>query len=132
MTEPLRYLCKSFFSQLNIYNINYLDRFLYESINKLPIKHSMVAYIVLIKCLKYHLNQEQLNLKTLYLEMSCSEIATREQLLKLHRDGWLLIETCADDKRVKYIKPTAKLIENSNLIIRNSSPLNFAKPFNFS
>ncbi len=132
MTEPLRYLCKSFFSQLNIYNINYLDRFLNESINKLPIKHSMVAYIVLIKCLKYHLNQEQLNLKTLYLEMSCSEIATREQLLKLDRDGWLLIETCADDKRVKYIKPTAKLIENSNQIIRNSSPLNFAKPFNFS
>lgn len=132
MTEPLRYLCKSFFSQLNIYNITYLDRFLYESINKLPIKHSMVAYIVLIKCLKYHLNQEQLNLKTLYLEMSCSEIATREQLLKLDRDGWLLIETCADDKRVKYIKPTAKLIENSNQIIRNSSPLNFAKPFNFS
>lgn len=132
MTEPLRYLCKSFFSQLNIYNINYLDRFLNESINKLPIKHSMVAYIVLIKCLKYHLNQEQLNLKTLYLEMSCSEIATREQLLKLHRDGWLLIETCTDDKRVKYIKPTAKLIENSNQIIRNSSPLNSAKPFNFS
>lgn len=132
MTEPLRYLCKSFFSQLNIYNINYLDRFLNESINKLPIKHSMVAYIVLIKCLKYHLNQEQLNLKTLYLEMSCSEIATREQLLKLDRDGWLLIETCTDDKRVKYIKPTAKLIENSNQIIRNSSPLNFAKPFNFS
>lgn len=132
MTEPLRYLCKSFFSQLNIYNINYLDRFLNESINKLPIKHSMVAYIVLIKCLKYHLNQEQLNLKTLYLEMSCSEIATREQLLKLDRDGWLLIETCADDKRVKYVKPTAKLIENSNQIIRNSSPLNFAKPFNFS
>jgi len=58
MTEPLRYLCKSFFSQLNIYNINYLDRFLNESINKLPIKHSMVAYIVLVKCLKYHLNQE--------------------------------------------------------------------------
>ena len=132
MTEPLRYLCKSFFSQLNIYNITYLDRFLYESINKLPIKHSMVAYIVLIKCLKYHLNQEQLKLKTLYLEMSCSEIATREQLLKLDRDGWLLIETCADDKRVKYVKPTAKLIENSNQIIRNSSPLNFAKPFNFS
>lgn len=80
----------------------------------------MVAYIIIVKCLKYHLSQQELKLKTLYLEMTCSEIATREQIVKLTNGGWLILEQSHQDKRVKFLKPTDKLLRTSNQIMHDS------------
>ena len=132
MRNSLWHYFSSFFSRVNSYNISYLDNFLHECTTNLPINNSMVAYVIIVKCLNYHLNEKELNLKTLYLEMTCSEIATRDQILKLINGGWVRLEKSKNDKRVKFLKPTEKLIFLSDKIMNNTASIAISSLLKFA
>lgn len=130
MNVSLQLIWMRYVAQQSNNNITYLDNFLAECYQNLPIKHSMVAFIVLVKCLKFHLSERELNLKKLYLEMQYSEISIRKQIVILQSSGWVTIEVSAQDRRVKFLKPTKKLLQYSNQILRNSTSLKSYKNLN--
>jgi len=82
----------------------------------------MLAFLIIVKCLKHHFNQESLNIKNLYLQLEYSELAVRKQILRLKKMGWLEVECSHLDKRVKYLFASKKLIEHCNQILKKTSP----------
>jgi len=123
MDISLQLIWMRYVAQLNCSNILYLDEFLSECSKNIPIKNSIVAFVVLVKCLKVHLSNQELNLKKLYLDMQYSEISIRKQIYILESFGWVIIEVSAKDRRVKLLKPTDKFLRHCNQILYNSSTI---------
>jgi DNA-binding MarR family transcriptional regulator len=124
MRQKLSTLIYSFVSlaYLNSRNIRYLDSFLAECIKTLPIRHSMLAFQIIVKCLKNHFKQEHINLKHLHLELNYSELAVRKQIIRLQKLGWIELRFSEEDKRVKYVYASEKLINQCNQILFKTAP----------
>lgn len=79
--------------------------------SRLPINNSVIPLSIILKTMRYHLEDDELSFKKLYSEVKSSEIGARIHVSRLVNTNWIQIEKSTYDFRVKVIKPTTKMLE---------------------
>lgn len=98
--------------------------------SRLPINNSVIPLSIILKTMRYHLEDKELSFKKLYSEVKSSEIGARIHVSRLVNTNWIQIEKSTNDFRVKVIKPTAKMLDTFNSLsneIRHKLPINEEK-----
>jgi DNA-binding MarR family transcriptional regulator len=86
-----------------------------ESLGKhLPIQNSLIAYDLILLLSIHNYAQGHITVKQLFNSLPHSATAVRYHYKRFIDDGWLENYSDAKDKRIKYIRPTSKLIEMVN------------------
>jgi DNA-binding MarR family transcriptional regulator len=102
---------------MNSTEINQLLHELHGSLAHLPIQNS-IAYEIILIAMLFHLRNEELSLKSLFTNVKSTEMGARYHLNRLTKDGWLDLKQSENDLRVKFVYPTAKLIQHYELFHR--------------
>lgn len=95
-----------------------------ESLTKnLPINNSLVAYDLILILSIHNFARGHITVKQLFNSIPHSVTAIRYHYKRFINDGW--IENYADpkDKRIKYVRPTLKLIEAVNSYTQDTENL---------
>jgi hypothetical protein len=82
--------------------------------SRLPINNSVIPLSIILKTMRYHLDDDELSFKKLYSEVKSSEIGARIHVSRLVNTNWIQIEKSTNDFRVKVIKPTEKMLDTFN------------------
>lgn len=85
-------------------------------VEKLRIDNSIIPLIIILKTIRYHLENRDLSFKSLYAEVKSSDLGTRIHITKLANKNWIQIEKSETDSRVKLIKPSIKMLDTFNAI----------------
>ena len=94
----------------------------------LPIQNSLIAYDIILLLSIHNYAQGNITVKQLFNSLPHSATAVRYHYSRFIKDGW--VETYMDtkDKRIKYVRPTYKLIETVNSHTRDAENLLIEKP----
>lgn len=77
----------------------------------LPIEDSFIAYDLLLMIASAFTNSQQLTVKQLFSSLPHSYSAIRAHYIRLIDRGLIEHDHHPEDKRVKYVKPSQKLVE---------------------
>jgi DNA-binding MarR family transcriptional regulator len=77
----------------------------------LPIEDSFIAYDLILIIANSFANSDQLTVKQLFSSLPHSYSAIRAHYMRLIDKGLIEHEIYSEDKRVKYVKPSQKLVE---------------------
>ena len=77
----------------------------------LPLDGSLLAFDLLTVTAHHTMLGQALNLKQLNTQMNYSEAGVRKQLKRCLEQGWLELQAGQNDKRVKYVVATPKLLK---------------------
>ena len=91
-------------------NVTGLLKVLNSAFEHLPIETSLIAYEVILITMKFHVENEELPLKIIFLNKNFTEMGARYHLNRLIKNGWLVSERSQSDLRARVISPTKKLI----------------------
>lgn len=80
-------------------------------IHYLPVHNSLLPFHIITTTMSHHMDGKELSLKGLSMHLEWSQTGIRKHVDRLSKDGWVIIDTSSTDKRVKYIKPSQKLID---------------------
>jgi DNA-binding MarR family transcriptional regulator len=102
-----------------------------ESIHKLrswcaknlPIDNSFIAYDLLLQLSIHDYSKRDLSVKQLYASIPYSYTAIRIHYQRFFNDGWIENYSSKNDGRIKYIRPTKKLLEVINLYAKTAEEL---------
>lgn len=96
---------------------------LIQHFNKeLPLKNSIVPLLIITKVIKHESNGSDLTLKALFSEINSSFLCTRMHLSELETNGWLILESSAYDKRVKFVKSSYQLRNSFQSVYEKNLP----------
>ena len=84
-------------------------------IDNLPIENSLIAYDLILLLSIHNYSQGQITVKQLFASVPYSYTAVRSHYLRLLEDGWIELHPDHKDKRIKYVRPTQKLVKMMNL-----------------
>jgi hypothetical protein len=80
----------------------------WESSN-LCLQQSTLALDLLVLIAHHSFHSLPLSCKGCYSSLNFSDVAIRKQLLRYVNEGWIYIEQCRDDRRVRWVKALPKL-----------------------
>jgi DNA-binding MarR family transcriptional regulator len=79
-------------------------------VEMLPIDKSIVALDIIYSVMGKHLEGNPSPVKTVLADVPHSPTGVRYHYKRLVDDGWLETEPCSHDSRIKYLRPTDKLV----------------------
>jgi len=82
--------------------------------DNLPIENSLIAYDLILILAINNYAENNISIKELFASVPHSYTAVRGHYLRFVNDGWVEHYLDESDKRIKYVRPTAKLIEIMN------------------
>lgn len=85
----------------------------WESSN-LYLQQSTLALDLLVLIAHHSFHGLPLSCKGCYSSLNFSDVAIRKQLLRYVNDGWIHIEQCRNDRRVRWVKALPKLTAAMN------------------
>jgi DNA-binding MarR family transcriptional regulator len=101
-----------------------------DSLGKyLPIQNSLIAYDLILWLSIHNYSRGHITVKQLFNSLPHSATAVRYHYKRLINDGWIENYMDAKDKRIKYIRPTAKLIEIVNAYTQDTEYILTNKQF---
>jgi len=80
----------------------------------LPIENSLIAYDLILVLAINNYAKNNISIKELFASVPHSYTAVRGHYLRFVKDGWVEHYLDESDKRIKYIRPTAKLVKTMN------------------
>jgi DNA-binding MarR family transcriptional regulator len=80
----------------------------------LPIQNSLVAYDLILLLAIHNYARGHITVKQLFSSLPYSATAVRYHYSRFINDGWIENYKDSKDKRIKYVRPTLKLIEAVN------------------
>jgi len=81
----------------------------------LACQNSIVAMDLLVLVAHHSLQRLPLSCKSCYSSLNYSSVAIRKQLCRYEDMGWILIEPCEKDRRVRWVKASPKFEEIMDL-----------------
>jgi DNA-binding MarR family transcriptional regulator len=82
--------------------------------DNLPIENSLIAYDLILVLAINNYAKNNISIKELFASVPHSYTAVRGHYLRFVKDGWVEHYLDESDKRIKYVRPTAKLIKTMN------------------
>ena len=82
--------------------------------DRLPIENSLSAYDLILVLAINNYAKNNISIKELFASVPHSYTAVRGHYLRFVNDGWVEHYLDESDKRIKYVRPTAKLIKTMN------------------
>lgn len=87
-----------------------------QSLEKhLPINNSLIAYDLILLLSIHNYSDGNITVKQLFNSLPHSATAVRYHYKRFLNDGWIENYMDTNDKRIKYVRPTIKLIRVVNL-----------------
>jgi DNA-binding MarR family transcriptional regulator len=80
----------------------------------LPIENSLIAYDLILVLAINNYAKNNISIKELFASIPHSYTAVRGHYLRFVNDGWIEHYLDESDKRIKYVRPTAKLVKMMN------------------
>jgi hypothetical protein len=80
----------------------------------LPIENSLIAYDLILVLAINNYAKNNISIKELFASVPHSYTAVRGHYLRFVNDGWVEHYLDGADKRIKYVRPTAKLVKTMN------------------
>jgi len=82
--------------------------------DNLPIENSLIAYDLILVLGINNYAKNDISIKELFNSVPHSYTAVRSHYLRFVNDGWIEHYLNETDKRIKYVRPTPKLIKALN------------------
>ena len=79
--------------------------------DNLPIENSLIAYDLILVLAINNYAKNNISIKELFASVPHSYTAVRGHYLRFVNDGWVEHYLDESDKRIKYVRPTAKLVK---------------------
>ena len=92
-------------------------------VSSLPIDQSLVALDIIYSVMGKHLEGNPSPVKTVLADVPHSPTGVRYHYKRLLADGWLETEPCDYDSRIKYLRPTAKLVDAYFGLLEELAPI---------
>jgi len=80
----------------------------------LPIENSLIAYDLILVLAINNYAKNDISIKELFASVPHSYTAVRGHYLRFVKDGWVEHYLDASDRRIKYVRPTPKLVKTMN------------------
>jgi hypothetical protein len=96
--------------EMHIKHIQNLIRLRETLAKKLYSGQSLITYDLILEIIQAHLEVRSLTIKELCAGTVRSALNTRKHLNLLHEDGWIILSNGTQDKRLRLISPSQKLI----------------------
>jgi DNA-binding MarR family transcriptional regulator len=80
----------------------------------LPMGDSLIAYDLILVLAINNYAKNNISIKELFASVPHSYTAVRGHYLRFVNDGWIEHYLDESDKRIKYVRPTAKLVKTMN------------------
>jgi DNA-binding MarR family transcriptional regulator len=80
----------------------------------LPIENSLIAYDLILVLAINNYAKNNISIKELFASVPHSYTAVRGHYLRFVNDGWIEHYLDESDKRIKYVRPTIKLVKIMN------------------
>ena len=80
----------------------------------LPIENSLIAYDLILILAINNYAKNNISIKELFASVPHSYTAVRVHYLRFVKDGWVEHYLDHSDRRIKYVRPTAKLVKTMN------------------
>lgn len=82
--------------------------------DNLPTENSFIAYDLILVLAINNYAKNNISIKELFASVPHSYTAVRGHYLRFVNDGWIEHYSDASDKRIKYVRPTPKLVKTMN------------------
>jgi DNA-binding MarR family transcriptional regulator len=82
--------------------------------DNLPIENSLIAYDLVLVLAINNYAKNNISIKELFASVPHSYTAVRGHYLRFVNDGWVEHYLDESDKRIKYVRPTPKLVKTMN------------------
>ena len=82
--------------------------------DNLPTENSFIAYDLILVLAINNYAKNNISIKELFASVPHSYTAVRGHYLRFVNDGWIEHYFDASDKRIKYVRPTPKLVKTMN------------------
>ena len=82
--------------------------------DNLPIENSLIAYDLILVLAINNYAKNNISIKELFASVPHSYTAVRGHYLRFVNDGWVEHYLDESDKRIKYVRPTTKLVKTMN------------------
>ena len=82
--------------------------------DNLPTENSFIAYDLILVLAINNYAKNNISIKELFASVPHSYTAVRGHYLRFVNDGWIEYYSDASDKRIKYVRPTPKLVKTMN------------------
>ena len=89
----------------------------------LPIENSLIAYDLILALAINNYAKNNISIKELFASVPHSYTAVRGHYLRFVKDGWVEHYLDASDRRIKYVRPTPKLIRTINAYTKAASDI---------
>jgi hypothetical protein len=90
----------------------------------LPIGHSFIPYDILLYLFHCQSIEETTTVKSLFVSLPYSDMGTRYHFNRLVSSGWIELFANEKDTRMKFCRPTDKLISRFELIAKELAQVN--------
>jgi hypothetical protein len=91
---------------------------------ELPIQNSLIALDILNSVAISYLSSQKLSVKVLMSALPHSPAGLRYHYVRLLEDGWLTTVKDAEDARIRWVKPTERLLASYQRILAASRDVN--------
>jgi DNA-binding MarR family transcriptional regulator len=89
----------------------------------LPIENSLIAYDLILVLAINNYAKNNISIKELFASVPHSYTAVRGHYLRFVNDGWVEHYLDSSDRRIKYVRPTPKLIRTINAYTKATSDI---------
>jgi DNA-binding MarR family transcriptional regulator len=86
----------------------------------LPIENSLIAYDIILLLSIHNYAKGHITIKQLFLSLPYSSTAIRYHYQRFINDGWVENYLDPKDKRIKFVRPTQRLIDAVNAYTREA------------
>ena len=97
-----------------------LSRVRHLLVHGLPIQNSLIALDILNSVALAHFQNQPLSVKGLMASLSHSPAGLRYHYSRLLEDGWILTVQDTEDARIRWVRPTDRLLASYETICRAS------------
>jgi DNA-binding MarR family transcriptional regulator len=99
-----------------------------QSLEKyLPIQNSLIAYDLILLLSIHNYSEGNITVKQLFNSLPHSATAVRYHYKRFIDEGWIENYMNPNDKRIKYVRPTSKLIQVVNFYTQETESLLISK-----
>ena len=89
--------------------------------DNLPIENSLIAYDLILVLAINNYAKNNISIKELFASVPHSYTAVRGHYLRFVNDGWVEHYLDESDERIKYVRPTARLVKTMNEYAKNKN-----------
>jgi DNA-binding MarR family transcriptional regulator len=93
--------------------------------DNLPTENSLIAYDLILVLANNNYDKNNISIKELFASVPHSYTAVRGHYLRFVKDGWVEHYLDKSDKRIKYVRPTAKFIKMMNSYVTAANKIFF-------